>query len=110
MRTPLSLLLLLPTLQPPQGLSQRTLRFSRTVPQGPLLRRETLRRSFSLLLLLPTLAANAQTNAAPSWLESTLYGSGKINVVVAVVAVIILGIGLWLWRMDRRITKLERKP
>ncbi|TXI78050.1 MAG: CcmD family protein [Flavobacteriales bacterium] len=69
-----------------------------------------MRTLLSLLLLLPTLAANAQTNAAPSWLESTLYGGGKINVVVAVVGTIIVGIGLWLWRMDRRITKLERKP
>lgn len=68
-----------------------------------------MRMLLTFTLLLMTVATNAQ-NAAPSWLESTLYGSGKINVVVAVVAIIILGIGTWLWRMDRRITKLERKP
>lgn len=68
-----------------------------------------MRTIFSFFLLLTAVVANAQ-NAAPSWIESTLYGSGKINVVVAVVAVIILGIGIWLWRMDRRITNLERKP
>jgi len=56
-----------------------------------------------------SITASAQ-NAAPSWLESTLYGSGKINAVVAVVALIISGIGIWMWRMDRRITNLERKP
>lgn len=67
-----------------------------------------MRTLLSFLLVLTTFVANAQ-NAAPTWLESTLYGSGKINVVVGVVAVIILGIGIWLWRMDRRITKLERK-
>lgn len=67
-----------------------------------------MRTLLSFLLVLTTIVANAQ-NAAPSWLESALYGSGKINVVVGVVAVIILGIGIWLWRMDRRITNLERK-
>lgn len=67
-----------------------------------------MRTLLSFLLIITTFAAKAES-AAPSWLESTLYGSGKINVVVAVVAVIILGIGIWLWRMDRRITNLERR-
>ena len=66
-----------------------------------------MRTLLSFLLLLTTVVANAQ-NAAPNWLESTLYGNGKINVVVAVIAVIILGIGFWLWRMDRRISGLEK--
>ena len=63
------------------------------------------------MLVASTTLACAETaswNAAPSWLESTLYGNGKINVVIAVVAVIILGIGIWLWRMDRRISGLEK--
>lgn len=67
-----------------------------------------MRTFLSFLLLTISFSARAES-AAPSWLESTLYGNGKINVVVAVVAVIILGIGIWLWRMDRRISKLERK-
>ncbi|MCC6540974.1 MAG: CcmD family protein [Flavobacteriales bacterium] len=67
-----------------------------------------MRTPLSFLFLLITTMANAQ-NAAPSWLESTLYGNGKINVVVGVVAVIILGIGIWLWRMDRRISSLEKE-
>jgi len=67
-----------------------------------------MRTFLSFLLFITSFAARAES-AAPSWLESTLYDNGKINVVVAVVAVIILGIGIWLWRMDRRITKLERK-
>ena len=66
-----------------------------------------MRTLLSFFLLLTTVVANAQ-NAAPNWLESTLYGNGKINVVVAVIAVIILGIGFWLWRMDRRISGLEK--
>lgn len=67
-----------------------------------------MRTFLSFLLFITSFAARAES-AAPSWLETTLYGNGKINVVVAVVAVIILGIGVWLWRMDRRISKLERK-
>jgi CcmD family protein len=67
-----------------------------------------MRTFLALLLFITSFAARAES-AAPSWLENTLYGNGKINVVVAVVAVIILGIGFWLWRMDRRLTKLERK-
>ena len=44
-----------------------------------------MRTFLSLAVLLMSITASAQ-NAAPSWLESTLYGSGKINAVVAVVA------------------------
>jgi len=51
----------------------------------------------------------AMAQGAPSWLEDSLYGNGKINAVVAVVAVIILGIGLWMWTQDRRITRMEEK-
>ncbi|MCC6911823.1 MAG: hypothetical protein IT224_07330 [Flavobacteriales bacterium] len=55
-----------------------------------------------LFLALTTMAQ------APGWLENTLYGNGKFNVGVVVVALIILGIGLWMWRMDRRISTLEK--
>jgi len=67
-----------------------------------------MRTFLSLSLLLMSITASAQ-NAAPTWLESTLYGSGKINAVVAVVAVIILGIGVWMWNMDKRIRRMEGK-
>ena len=67
-----------------------------------------MRTFLSLSLLLMSNIVSAQ-NAAPSWLESTLYGSGKINAVVAVVAVIILGIGVWMWNMDKRICRMEGK-
>lgn len=64
------------------------------------------------VLLLPFLilglAAHAQ-EAAPSWLEKTLYGNGKINVVLIVVGVIIVGIGAWMFRMDRKLTRLEKQ-
>lgn len=50
----------------------------------------------------------AMAQAAPNWLEESLYGNGKINTVVAVVSIIILGIGLWLWAQDRRLSRMER--
>jgi len=43
----------------------------------------------------------------PNWLVDTLYGSGKINTVIAVVTVIIAGLFLWLFLQDRRIARLE---
>lgn len=46
---------------------------------------------------------------APAWLEETMYGSGKINTVVAVVAVLLIGLAIWLFSMDRRIRKMEQE-
>jgi hypothetical protein len=45
---------------------------------------------------------------APGWVEDSLYRSGKINAVVVVVAVILVGLAVWMFRMDRRITAMER--
>ena len=62
------------------------------------------------LLLLTFLSLGFVTqaqNAAPSWLEETLYGNGKINVVLVVVGVIIAGIGAWMFRMDRKLKRME---
>ena len=67
-----------------------------------------MRHILSLALLLFTLHANAQ-NAAPSWLEESLYGNGKINTVVNVVSIILLGIGVWMFRMDRKLSRMEKK-
>lgn len=67
-----------------------------------------MRTITSLALLLFTLHANAQ-NAAPSWLEESLYGNGKINTVVIVVSIIFLGIGLWMFSMDRKLSRMEKK-
>ena len=68
----------------------------------------TIGKSLAFLTgILAPMIAQAQ-EAAPDWLVDTLYGSGKINTVVAVVAVILIGLGAWLFFLDRRITKLER--
>lgn len=39
----------------------------------------------------------------------TLYKSGKINAVVAVVAVLLSGLAIWLFVTDRRLSRLERE-
>lgn len=59
----------------------------------------------SVAVLLSGLPLMAQ---APSWIEDSLYRGGKINAVVAVVAVIIIGLAVWMFRMDRRISSMER--
>jgi len=41
-------------------------------------------------------------------MADTLYGSGKMIAVIAVVAVILGGIVLWMAALDRRLTHLER--
>lgn len=57
--------------------------------------------------LAPLLAA-AQSGE-PGWLVDALYGSGKINTVIAVVAVILLGLAFWLFQQDRRIARMEKR-
>lgn len=64
---------------------------------------------FALLFcMLQTVAVHAQTGA-PDWLEDSLYGSGKLNTVTAVVGIILLGIAIWLFSLDRKLKKLEDK-
>lgn len=64
-----------------------------------------------LLLLLATLssAATFAQDGTNSWLVDTMYKSGKINTVVAVVAVVLAGLAAWMFSMDRRIRKMEQE-
>lgn len=64
----------------------------------------------ALLVLAAILPARtfAETSA-PNWLVDTMYGSGKINAVVAVVSVVLIGLGAWMFTLDRRLGKLERQ-
>ncbi|MBV6405002.1 MAG: hypothetical protein IT228_05750 [Flavobacteriales bacterium] len=45
---------------------------------------------------------------APSWLADTLYASGRMYAVIAVVAVVLLGLAAWMAAFDRRLSRLER--
>lgn len=58
--------------------------------------------SLLLLFFVP-----AVSHASNDWLQETMYASGKVNVVLAVVTVILAGIFVYLVLLDRRIGKLE---
>ena len=60
-----------------------------------------------LLLMLTTLIASAQSTQPE--MADTMRSNGKIYVVVLVLATIFAGIIVFLVRIDRRITKLEKK-
>lgn len=65
-------------------------------------------RKASLFLLCTLFSAVtfAQDGGNP-WLVDTMYKSGKINAVVAVVAVVLAGLAAWLFSMERRIRRME---
>lgn len=41
-------------------------------------------------------------------LEGFFFGSGKAHVVTGVALIILAGLAFSLWRMDRRLTQLEK--
>jgi hypothetical protein len=69
----------------------------------------TLRRLPALLIGILAAAGTFAQQPAPNWLEETMYSSGKINTVIAVVAVLLVGLAMWLFSMDRRIERMEQK-
>lgn len=60
---------------------------------------------FFCLLTMPLLA-NAP--AEPEMAEA-LRSSGKIYVVVLVIALVFVGLGIYLFRLDRKVSKLEKE-
>jgi hypothetical protein len=69
----------------------------------------TLRRLPALLIGTLSVAGTFAQRPAPDWLEETMYHSGKINTVVAVVSVLLIGLSIWLFSMDRRINRMEQE-
>ena len=60
----------------------------------------------ALLLSFCAVQVKAQTNA--DWLENTMFNSGKINVVVAVVSAIFVLLVIYLISIDRKLSKIEK--
>ena len=60
---------------------------------------------FTLVCLL-TLAipASAQTG-----MEEYIYQSGKIKVVIGVATIVMAGLIFYVWRLDNRITRMEKE-
>jgi len=56
---------------------------------------------FMLILVMP---ASAQTG-----MEEYFYQSGKIKVVIGVVAIVLVGLFIYLWRLDNRVTRIEKE-
>ena len=54
-------------------------------------------------------AATFAQQGQESWLVETMYKSGKINSVMAVVAVLITGLATWMFVMDRKVSRLEKE-
>ena len=64
---------------------------------------------FLLFVFLVAMAQGGDTvNDGPPEMADVFRSNGKIYVVVAVVVTILLGLFLYLFRLDRKITKLER--
>ena len=53
-------------------------------------------------------AATFAQQSQESWLVETMYQSGKINTVVAIVVVLITGLAAWMFLMDRKVRRMEK--
>ncbi len=60
---------------------------------------------FVVIGMLTSVMAQAQSSG--DWLENTMYSSGKINVVIAVIAVVFVLLVIYLISIDRKLKKLE---
>ena len=70
-------------------------------------------KKYSLLTLLSAafiaiFAFSANAQASTDWLTNTMFSSGKINVVVAVVAAVFILLVIYLFSIDRKLTKIEK--
>ncbi len=59
-----------------------------------------------LLFLINSALVNAQQ--APVEMADTMRSNGRIYVVVAVVTTILIGLLLYVFRLDRKISRLEK--
>lgn len=58
-----------------------------------------------LLFMMIAMPIMAQSNG----LENTFFESGKIKVVMGVAVIIFVGIAIYLFRLDKKISKLEKE-
>ena len=57
-----------------------------------------------ICLLMFVFRASAQTG-----MEEYFYQSGKIKVVIGVAAIVLIGLLIYLWRLDNRVTRMEKE-
>jgi cytochrome bd-type quinol oxidase subunit 2 len=68
----------------------------------------TITRTLTLITLTLLSGATFAQQGQESWLVETMYKSGKINSVMAVVAVLIAGLAAWMFVMDRKVRRMEK--
>ena len=62
----------------------------------------------SFLLALCILFATPLFAADMPEMADTFRADGKIYVVVAVISIVFVGLSIWLFRLDRKISRLEK--
>ncbi len=68
-----------------------------------------MKRLYFFLIIILTFTTNTLTaQTAPTSTLDVMRSSGKIYVVVAVVLVILSGLFFYVWRLDRKISKMEK--
>lgn len=66
-------------------------------------------RYITLLLLTTLLSVITMAQDKKPDMADTMRSNGRIYVVVAVVLTILAGLILYVWRLDRKMTKLEKE-
>ena len=69
----------------------------------------TIAKVHLLIIGLFMLPLSTFAEAAPGWVENSLYANGKINAVIAVIMIILVGILIWMFMLDKRLRKIEKE-
>jgi len=67
------------------------------------------RIKYTVLFAILFSVNSAFGQSGSDWLENTMFQSGKINVVVAVVAVLMIILFFYLFTIDRKLKKIEEE-
>jgi CcmD family protein len=66
-------------------------------------------KAFFLLLVSITLSFTASAQASDIEMADQFRADGKIYVVIAVVSVVLIGLFAYLFRLERKVTELEKR-
>ena len=66
-------------------------------------------KAFLLLLVNITLSFTASAQASDIEMADQFRADGKIYVVIAVVSVVLIGLFAYLFRLERKVTELEKR-
>ena len=66
-------------------------------------------KAFLLLLVSFTLSFTAKAQASDIEMADQFRADGKIYVVIVVVSVVLIGLFAYLFRLERKVTELEKR-